>query len=415
MGARVKLVVLAAVVGGVLLVCCAGALAAWGTGVDATLPANAGPNQPVTLGSLSCASAGNCTAVGRYHDSSDNLQGLLLTETAGAWAAGVEATLPANAGPNPVVSLHSVSCASAGNCTAVGNYEESSGNVQGLLLSETAGAWATGVEATLPANAGSPTDAGLASVSCASAGNCAAVGVYTDSSGNRQGLLLSETAGAWARGVQATLPASAGSNPTVVLNSVSCASAGNCTAVGRYLDSSGNTQGLLLSETAGAWATGVEASLPANAANGNSSQAVTLNSVSCASAGNCAAVGVYNDNSPTTQGLLLSETAGAWARGIEATLPANANSEGVNLDSVSCASAGNCTAVGNYHDSSANSQGLLLSETAGLWATGVEASPPRTPDRSRTYSSTRCRARRRATAPPSAATATARITIRGCC
>jgi hypothetical protein len=28
--------------------------------------------------------------------------------------------------------------------------------------------------------------------------------------------------------------------------SVSCASAGNCTAVGRYTDSAGNTQGLLV-------------------------------------------------------------------------------------------------------------------------------------------------------------------------
>jgi hypothetical protein len=380
MGARVKLVVLAATVCGVLLVCCAGALAAWGTGVEATLPANAGPNQGITLGSLSCASAGNCTAVGRYHDSSYNLQGLLLTETAGAWATGVEATLPANAGPNPVVSLHSVSCASAGNCTAVGNYEDSSGNVQGLLLSETAGAWATGVEPTLPANAGSPPQITLTSVglvSCASAGNCTAVGIYTDSSGNQQYLLLSETAGAWARGVEATLPANAGPNHDVGLKSLSCASAGNCTAVGNYVDSSGNTQGLLLSETAGVWATGVEATLPANA---SSEQDVNVTSVSCASAGNCTAVGNYSDSSYNPQGLLLRETAGAWATGVEATLPANANSTEYNqdvlIDSVSCASAGNCTAVGSYDDSSGNRQGLLLSETAGAWAPGVQATLP---------------------------------------
>ena len=58
----------------------------------------------------------------------------------------------------------------------------------------------TGFEATLPANADSTTQADLGSVSCASAGNCTAVGGYEDSSGNRQGLLLSETAGAWAQG-----------------------------------------------------------------------------------------------------------------------------------------------------------------------------------------------------------------------
>src|SRR5207248_6041925 len=62
------------------------------------------------------------------------VQGLLLTETAGTWATGVAASLPANAGSNPAVSLFSVSCASAGNCGAVGSYDDSSGNTQGLLL-----------------------------------------------------------------------------------------------------------------------------------------------------------------------------------------------------------------------------------------------------------------------------------------
>src|SRR5207244_10015272 len=69
------------------------------------------------------------------------------------------------------------------------------------------------------------------------------------------------------------------------------------------------------------------------------------------------------------------ETAGTWATGVEASLPANAGSiRGVTLNSVSCASAGNCSAAGTYFDSSSHAQGLLLSETAGTWATGVEAS-----------------------------------------
>ncbi|MGA2757591.1 MAG: hypothetical protein ABSF58_09585, partial [Solirubrobacteraceae bacterium] len=134
-------------------------------------------------------------------------------------------------------------------CTAVGSYDDSSGNRQGLLLSESAGAWATGLQATLPANAGSPTDVALNSVSCASAGNCTTVGNYDDSSYNQQGLLLTETAGVWATGVEATLPANTASEPSVSLTSVSCASAGNCTAIGTYYDSSGNEQGLLISST----------------------------------------------------------------------------------------------------------------------------------------------------------------------
>src|SRR5437764_10269255 len=102
---------------------------------------------------------------------------------AASWATGVEASLPANAGSIPDVSLNSVSCAAAGNCSAVGKYVDSSSNVQGLLLTETAGAWATGVEATLPANAGSNHGVVLSSVACVAAGNCGAVGGYFDSSG----------------------------------------------------------------------------------------------------------------------------------------------------------------------------------------------------------------------------------------
>src|SRR5207244_663328 len=186
--------------------------------------------------------------------------------TAGTWTAGVEASLPANAGADPLVSISSVSCASAGNCSAVGEYTDSSSHKQGLLLTETAGTWATGVEASLPAGAGTDPNVFLDPVSCGSAGNCSAVGNYADSSSHNEGLLLTETAGTWATGVEASLPAGAGTDPNVFLASVSCGSAGNCSAVGNYHESSGHRQALLLTETAGTWATGVAASPPANAA-----------------------------------------------------------------------------------------------------------------------------------------------------
>ena len=351
----------------------------WATGVQASLPANAGTNPSVSVYGVSCASAGNCTAVGGYTDSSGHSQGLLLTETSGVWAAGVEASLPADANANPNVSLDSVSCASAGNCTAVGAYDDTSGGTllqdQGLLLTETSGTWATGVDASPPAGAGTAVYVSLQDVSCASAGNCTAVGHYQDSSLNNHGLLLTETSGTWAAGVWASLPANAGTNPGVGVQDVSCASAGNCTAVGSYVADLGRAAGgggLLLTETSGTWAAGVEASLPANANNTTAG----LGSVSCASAGNCTAVGYYEDSSGHQQGLLLSETSGTWATGVEASLPANA---GTNPDAylvVSCASVGSCAAVGRYVDSSGHEQGVLLSETSGTWATGVEASLP---------------------------------------
>jgi hypothetical protein len=366
----------------------------WASGVEAALPANADSGLWVSLKSVSCGSAGNCTAVGSYRDSSWEQKGLLLSERSGVWASGAEAALPVNADSDPSVSLESVSCASAGHCTAVGTYVDSSGNRQGLLLSENSGVWSTGVEATLPTdaatglfgvnaefcNSDSPCVT-ISSVSCASTSNCSAVGSYNDSSGHREALVLSQKSGTWVRGVQVTLPANSPSGDHYAdLASVSCASVGYCSAVGLYVDRSHSNEGLLLKERSGKWVRGVEATLPRNA---DSNPSVSLASVSCGTAGNCAAVGSYAGSLTSTNGststnvLLLSESAGRWARGVEATLPANAGSNPlVGLSSVSCASAGNCAAVGSYTDGSNEAEGLLVTESSRRWARGVEAALP---------------------------------------
>src|SRR5436853_458605 len=78
----------------------------------------------------------------------------LLTETDGVWAPGVEAPLPDDAGTTGRwVDLNSVSCPSVGNCTAVGDYSDTANDLQALLLDETAGVWAAGPKSELPANA----------------------------------------------------------------------------------------------------------------------------------------------------------------------------------------------------------------------------------------------------------------------
>jgi hypothetical protein len=356
----------------------------WAGGVKAVLPKNAavGKNQDVSISSVSCASAGNCSAVGTYLDSSGIAQGLLLAETAGKWGPGVEAALPANAVAGG--KLGSVSCASAGNCSAVGlyNFDVGSGGNEAVLLTETAGVWGTGVEAVPPPNADTGPDqyVSLWSVSCASAGNCSAVGDYNSKSGS-DGLLLTETAGNWEAGVEAVLPP--GIEGLARLDGVSCASAGDCTAIGYTIDASANWHGLLLTETDGTWAAGVEAVLPANAV--ATGMDMYLTSISCASAGNCSAVGLYNiglgRDGAGSEALLLTETAGVWATGVEAALPANAGvgdigEDDASLQSISCSSAGTCTAVGDYFDNSDHDHGMLLTETNGTWAAGIEAALP---------------------------------------
>jgi hypothetical protein len=273
---------------------------------------------------VSCSSNDNCAAVGEYQDNSHDVQGLLLTESSGSWTAST-AALPTGADTNPGVSLASVSCASNGNCTAVGAYSASS-NAEGLLLTETSGTWGTGVEAGLPSDHATLSGVMLNSVSCASAGNCSAVGTYFDNTANPNGqiVLLDESSGSWGTGVEATLPSQPSSGPGFAsAKSVSCASAGNCSAVGTYLDGSGIQQGLLLTESSGNWQQGAEAGLPGDANTGIAGPSPALYSVSCASAGNCSAVGSYLDSTPQYQGLLLG------AQAASPTLTASAPATGL--------------------------------------------------------------------------------------
>lgn len=348
----------------------------WEPAVEAKMPANAASDPLVERfgdGALSCPSVGNCTAVGEYRDGAENEQGFLLNETAGAWGTAVEAPLPTNVGSKPQVVIDRLSCPSAGNCTAVGNYTEPSRNGwQGFLESETAGTWsAVATVPSLPMNASPNPEEPMpmGGVSCTSVGYCTAVGSYTDGSGDTEGFIWTETAGVWGTAVEVTPPVNAASNPGVELESLSCPSAGNCTAVGDYRDSSGPSPGLILRETSGTWSAGVQAMMPAGARSSNLAQ------VQCASAGNCTAFGTA-ENPEERYGVFLTETAGVWGAGVRRPLPAGAEPQLVIEGSLSCPSAGDCSYVGSWKPSEFVSRALLATENDGTWGAGINGTLP---------------------------------------
>src|SRR5215470_296411 len=92
------------------------------------------------------------------------------------------------------------------------------------------------VPGTAALNAGG--NAGVNSVSCPSAGNCSAGGWYAVSPGLHQTFVVSQVHGAW--GTAAEVPGSAALNAGgfALINAVSCTSAGDCSAAGQYLDAS---------------------------------------------------------------------------------------------------------------------------------------------------------------------------------
>jgi hypothetical protein len=148
------------------------------------------------------------------------------------------------------VTLASVSCASAGNCVAGGDIAPSiEGPYQAFVVSQKNGTWGKAIEVPGSAALNVGGNADVVSVSCASAGNCAVGGSYQDGADHQQAFVVSENNGWWGRAIE--VPGSGALNTGGGANvvSVSCTSAGYCAAGGEYSDSSGNEQPFVVSRT----------------------------------------------------------------------------------------------------------------------------------------------------------------------
>lgn len=353
------------------------------------LPDNAPPIKPPSgpypfASGVSCPAAGTCTAVGHYDAADHTTHALLITEHDGAWGAGTDVPLPPDASTNfpPPDSqffaggfLNLVSCPSAGSCTTVGSYTRKPFEAAyPWELDKTGGTWSGAHGLQLPAGAATNVDSrggggspflGFSGLSCPSAGNCTAVGGYVDKHGNFQGGIFNERDGDWSNGIEAPVPVNAGPNTDPMelnnpLTSVSCAAPADCAAVGWYTRRHSRTQhGLLLAEHQGKWkATAISLPRGASAPGG-----VFLTSVSCRSQGNCVAVGYYSGHGKT-HGLIVRERGGKWERAFNAALPkgaAPASRSHTFLNSVTCPSAHFCLVGGYYADRTGATQGLLLS------------------------------------------------------
>jgi hypothetical protein len=340
----------------------------WGTAAE--VPGSAAFNQggSAWTNSVSCASAGNCSAGGFYKDASGLTQAFVANEVKGMWhtAKEVPGTAALNQGGN--AQLSSVSCASAGNCSAGGFYGIGS-SAEAFVVSEVNGTWHTAKEMPGTAALNQGGNAQLSSVSCASAGNCSAGGTYEDASAHFQAFVASQKNGIWYAAKEVPRTATLNRDGSAGTSSVSCGSAGNCSAVGSYTDGSGDGQVFVVREVNGTWRTAEE--VPGTAALNQLSAAIT--SVSCASAGNCSAGGSYANATFRQQAFIVSEVNGTWRTAKEVPGIATLNVDRNALTaSVSCASAGNCSAGGFYTDGSGHQQAFVVSDVNGTWHTAEE-------------------------------------------
>jgi hypothetical protein len=318
--------------------------------------------------SVSCASAGNCAAGGVYRDRRGHQQGFVASQRHGRWGTAIEVPGLGNAG------VLSVSCASAGNCAAGGDYwVDRRGHVQGFVASQRHGRWGTAIEVPGSAALNAGGQAQVSSVSCPSAGDCVAGGYYTDADDEFQVFVASERNGTWGTAIRLRLIGSGYyPNGTGAIESVSCASVGNCAAGGS--DSGpqptfNDMSAFVVDAKNGHW--GKVREVPGLAALNEGTP--DLDSVSCASVGNCAAGGGYTDRSNNFQAFVVNEKNGTWGKAIKVPGLRALNTGGfADVYQVSCASPGNCAAGGGYTDRHHHSQGFAAVERNGRWGTAIE-------------------------------------------
>jgi len=346
----------------------AGATVATGqvTAAGSTAPGGTwGPAQPVPglaalaphgstvisadINAISCATPGNCAAVGSYvvDTSGHNARvPLVVTETNGTWGNAQKVTGAVLSTANSP-ALENVSCGAPGDCTATG-YSGAGPSQQAFFVTEALGAW--GTASPIDASAlGTGVASKFIAVSCSAAGECAAVGYYVPANSFvEQAFVMDEDSGSW--GAAEPVPGLDTLQPTAdsaYLTSVSCAGPGDCTAAGFYSYGSGDYAPLLVTEVTHKW--GDAGPVPAFSALASPGGQVNgeLDSISCPEAAACTAVGT--DLPPADEegarAFTVDESSAGWGNARQLSAPGPFDLTPGSSE-VSCSSAGNCATMG---------------------------------------------------------------------
>lgn len=231
--------------------------------------------------------------------------------------------------------------------------------------------WASSEEipGTAALNAGGT--AQVTDISCPNVGDCSAVGIYELSNGDTEAFVADETSGTWSGAEE--IPGFAAlnvGNGDLITVSVACPAVGDCTAGGGFTDASNYLYPFVVGESNGTW--GEATQIGDFPITGGDASAEVL-SVSCSSTGNCVVGGVYGDGAGGAQAFVANEANGSWGSPVEvpgtSTLNTGASAE---VTSVSCTTSGACAATGSYTDSSSDVQAFVANSSGGSWSAATE-------------------------------------------
>lgn len=340
------------------------------------LPEAAGPIPDAVANDVSCVSAGVCAAVGDYQDTIGITHAMAEDLSAGTWTA-TPILAPSNAPDYTFSSLNSVSCISAGDCVAVGDYRVSTVQSESFYAVEKSGTWARGVELQEPADADAdPAESSFDSVSCLPGGVCQLLGIYaltpTALTSPIHAVVETYDFGAGLVGSPAEISQLTGQSG-IDLNSISCTQEGAggpyCVAVGAEVGQF-SEEGTYVEETDGVWG---EPGVLVNP-RGAQTPSEFLSSVSCVGTGDCMAAGNWLSQSFAGYAETYAEIGGSWKSAVDIGEPSNMFDPFV--DGVSCVSMSTCTLVGALGDKFGALHASTAQMTSGHWGQLAPAGVP---------------------------------------
>jgi hypothetical protein len=309
-----------------------------------------------TFQAVSCVSATDCTATGNYFD-------LSATGTEAEHWDGTSWQIEPT--PNPATNgstpeLRGVKCVSGTFCIAVGQYVNPAGVRQTLAERWNGTAWSI-VPTPNPAGAKASQ---LNAVACTTTANCIAAGYYQNSAGTNLPLAERWNGTSWAL---QSVPATSGGH----LRGISCTSASACTAVGY----AGNN-GLADRWNGSTWKTQTVPK-PSGA------QSIQLNGVKCTSGTVCTAAG--SGTYPASPVKVVKTLAERWNgtawKNQSIPTPSPSGDSGTDvLTGISCTSASACTAVGYYENNQVTEDTLAEAWNGTAWT--IQSTPNNNADNS---------------------------------
>jgi hypothetical protein len=340
------------------------------------------------LSGVACASTKSCVAVGGRSPTSSGPGGTLTEKWNGTKWSVVKSPDPSG---STGATLNGVVCTSAKSCLAVGDYFTSSRATLPTAESWNGTKWSV-VKVPVPSGA---TGAYLASVSCASAKNCQAVGASGASGELDQNTLAESWNGTKWSIVPSPSPVPGKPN---ALSGVACPATTECWAVGLYFpvsEGAGLTEkwngskwsavttpaskgGQLIGDgcfsTADCLSVGIGDNLFAIGQHWTGSKWVTatpvkpsgaassqLNAVSCPGSSTCQSVGTNSDTTTLAEGWNGTK----WA--IESTTSISGASF-ADLAGIACTAASNCWAVGVSETSTGAATPLIEHWNGKTWS-----------------------------------------------